>query len=147
MREEARRRREEAQKRREKEAAGKEKEDKKKEVNDKMFKKMVYGLIMDKYNLDINDNQNIDIFFEDIKGNNLILKQNDTEYHLILKEEKYEKSDKVKNYNIFAYTTNPEDKILVHIIKPACPCRFDQGFKYGWCGFAGWGGSIPACDH
>ena len=31
------------------------------------------------------------------------------------------------------------------ITTPACPCRLEKGYKFGWCGVAG--GGVPGCDH
>jgi hypothetical protein len=53
--------------------------------------------------------------------------------------------DNLNNLYLFAETKN--NKILINSfsIIPACLCRREDGFKYGWCGIAG--GGVPACDH
>lgn len=30
-------------------------------------------------------------------------------------------------------------------LTPACKCRKDEGYRFGWCGVAG--GGVPGCDH
>lgn len=60
-----------------------------------------------------------------------------------------EKNDEQKQLKLFATNndnnTNEKFLIYTHSIIPACSCRKDEGFEYGWCGVAG--GGIPACDH
>jgi chromosome segregation ATPase len=142
MREKAQKIREEAeQKRREEEA-----EQKKKNFSEKVngMINQIYGIgnafkyeIDEKY--DVEDK--IDTFLDKIKKNGEIILEDEKriKYHITVKE-------KTPYYEIYANLDNLDNqpKINVYNIVSACSCRREKGFKYGWCGYSGFG--VPDCE-